>query len=107
MNLKTTKTATLGAALLAALTIGGGAAYASTSASATTSAPRPAAPSVSSTQSSAQDITRPDPGDGTDPEKAGSESAAGVEINVPEVDGPGGHADANGANVDHQFNGNE
>ena len=32
---------------------------------------------------------------------------SGPEQGVVESDGPGGHADANGSNVDHQFNGQE
>lgn len=36
------------------------------------------------------------------PEAAGTEEAAGAE-----KDGPGGHADPDGANVDHQFEGEE
>ncbi|MBS2966551.1 hypothetical protein KGA66_26165 [Actinocrinis puniceicyclus] len=37
---------------------------------------------------------------GSDTEQQGTESTR-------ETDGPGGHADTPGANVDHQFNGNE
>jgi hypothetical protein len=35
------------------------------------------------------------------------ESEPGGEATSPETDGPGGHQDANGQNVDHQFNGVE
>lgn len=33
--------------------------------------------------------------------------AAGTEVAGTEADGPGGHADADGQNVDHQFDGQE
>jgi hypothetical protein len=35
------------------------------------------------------------------------DTTSGAETTTPETDGPGGHADADGANVDHQFNGTE
>ena len=53
-------------------------------------------------------------GDQSTPDTAASAEKAGVE--APETagiekagvsDGPGGHADTNGSNVDHQFEGNE
>lgn len=40
------------------------------------------------------------------PDTAGTESA-GTESAGTEADGPGGHADAEGQNVDHQFDGEE
>ena len=36
-----------------------------------------------------------------------SEAAGGTEQSAPESDGPGGHADPAGQNVDHQFDGQE
>lgn len=36
-----------------------------------------------------------------------AESAGAAESTTSESDGPGGHADAAGTNVDHQFNGEE
>ena len=52
--------------------------------------------------------TTTNPTSSTATEKAGVEApeTAGVE-KAGVSDGPGGHADANGSNVDHQFDGNE
>jgi hypothetical protein len=49
-------------------------------------------------------------GDQTTPDVAGTSEAAGQETPEAagsEADGPGGHADAEGQNVDHQFDGEE
>ena len=58
------------------------------------------------------DQTTPDTGTSTEkagveaPETATAEKAGSENAGV-ESDGPGGHADADGSNVDHQFEGNE
>jgi len=44
-------------------------------------------------------------GDQSSPDTAASAEKAGTESGVS--DGPGGHADAGGSSVDHQFEGNE
>jgi hypothetical protein len=41
------------------------------------------------------------------PSETASESSEGSESTSAESDGPGGHADPAGQNVDHQFNGQE
>jgi hypothetical protein len=51
------------------------------------------------------DQTTPDVAEA--PEAAGNEAAEAPEAAGAEKDGPGGHADADGANVDHQFEGEE
>lgn len=43
-------------------------------------------------------------GTAAEPEPSGEASG---EATSPETDGPGGHQDATGQNVDHQFNGTE
>ncbi|MHB8299768.1 MAG: hypothetical protein ACYDDW_14660 [Dermatophilaceae bacterium] len=80
------------------------------------------APTATTNQTSnVQQGDQSTPDTGTSAEKAGIEApeTAGVEkagVEAPETagiekagvsDGPGGHADANGSNVDHQFGGNE
>jgi hypothetical protein len=51
-------------------------------------------------------------GDQTTPDVAGAEESTAESAEAPEAasaeaDGPGGHADANDADVDHQFDGQE
>ncbi len=105
MNIRPVKIAILVGGVLAALVLGGGAAYASTQ----SSTPAPARPATHATQqvnttAGGQDATpgSDKPGSSTDK----PESGTGSETHTAS-DGPGGHADADGANVDHQFNGNE
>lgn len=84
MNARPIKLAVIGGSVVAAVLVGGGVAFAAT-------APQAAPASA--------------------PVAHAATTAATGEASTPETatpsDGPGGHADANGANVDHQFNGNE
>jgi hypothetical protein len=81
---------------VALVALGGGAAFAATQTGSTPSAPAPnvapAVPAAPAAPGAAESTAEaPETGSTTDP--------AG--------DAPGGHADPAGANVDHQFNGNE
>ncbi|HEY3715700.1 MAG TPA: hypothetical protein VGL39_14335 [Jatrophihabitantaceae bacterium] len=101
--------ALVGAALAAAL-IGGGTAYA-TAGSSGPAAPAPAKAHTTAVVSAvgADTAEGPDTPAGSS-ETAGEqapEPGSGTEKSAPESDGPGGHADPEGVNVDHQFNGNE
>jgi hypothetical protein len=82
--------------------LGGGVAYAASSSHASTVSPP--AQTVSQAAVTPAPNTAPGADSATDAPEAPSGTA---ETTSPETDGPGGHADANGANVDHQFNGNE
>jgi hypothetical protein len=73
----------------AVVALGGGAAFASTQ-HGTTPAVVPAATVATTAATPAE------------PSASGT-----TEATTAETDGPGGHADSTGGNVDHQFNGNE
>jgi hypothetical protein len=102
MNARRIKVAILSGSALAAMVLGGGVAYAAaTSPASTVSTPAPAVTQAVVTQ--AQNAAP-----GADSAASATEKPDGAaETATPETDGPGGHADANGVNVDHQFNGNE
>ena len=111
-HMKTRRAVTVGAASLLMVGAASGIAMAANN-------PTPSAPSTTQSQSaestSTVDTGTLQQGDQTTPdttaEKAGTEAAgseqAGTEKASAEADGPGGHADANGQNVDHQFDGQE
>ena len=63
-------------------------------------------PPVESPETSTSPAADP-PGPANDQSGTDTPAATAPETAGPEADGVGGHADANGANVDHQFNGNE
>ena len=121
MNTKAVKVGIVGAAAVAAMTIGGGLAYAATSSGSSAPAPQHGTSATltgsqvgtqSGSQSGSQQSTGVDNEKSAATENAGeatsgNESGQSSEGTSTENDGPGGHADANGANVDHQFNGNE
>jgi hypothetical protein len=74
----------------------------------------PAAAAPASVAATATTTTKPaQPADVETPDAPTSQDAAGaaaetaVESTAPETDTAGGHADPAGANVDHQFNGEE
>jgi len=73
------------------------------------SAAEPAGPDADTLQEG--DQTTPDVADAPEPADASSEAAAeapaGTEVAGAESDGPGGHQDPAGQNVDHQFDGEE
>jgi hypothetical protein len=103
-------------ASMAAMTSGGVAL--ANAGSATATAPVKSTPAVTVAETtSTVDVGNAQVGDQTTPDTqatvAGSEASsevAGVEASGSEVatnDGPGGHADAAGVNVDHQFQGQE
>lgn len=102
------KIVVLAGSALAALALAGGdlayAASASTPAPVTSSARTPA-PAAGAPARSASGTAPARSASGTDT------SVATVRREAPErtheADGPGGHADPNGANVNHQFDGNE
>lgn len=103
MNKKPARMIALTGATLAVLAVGG-TAYAATPAAAPST---PVHHSVSTARTGNQNTTGTD---GTADQNTGTENAEptnGTEETSPETDGPGGHADTNGANVDHQFNGTE
>lgn len=109
--MKTRRAVTIGAASLLMVGVASGIAMAANT--------TPSAPSTTQSQSaestSTVDTGTLQQGDQTTPdttaERAGTEAAgseqAGTEKVSAEADGPGGHADPNGQNVDHQFDGQE
>ncbi len=111
------KKAIMGLAALAALGLGAGAvaqagSSTSTAPPAANSAKAPAKAKPAATKSESQDARDTDnvqSGDQTTPDKADKPDGAGeTGSEVPNADGPGGHADEPGSpNADHQFNGKE
>ncbi|MCU1657056.1 MAG: hypothetical protein JWO57_1712 [Pseudonocardiales bacterium] len=115
MNGRPAKITILAGSALAAILLGGGFAYAATG---TSAAPAHAVTHLtgttatstvnSQTNSNVNDTTGADTAAESSTESATEPTGAG-ETATPETasDGPGGHADPTGSNVDHQFNGNE
>jgi len=93
--------------------LGTGVAFASTSSPAVSSTAPPVvgapttAQATQPTSVTPQAVDRPDTADQPDATKVSAANVETPEPITPEVDGPGGHQDAPGANVDHQFEGSE
>ena len=68
-------------------------------------APEAAGPDTDTLQEG--DQTMPDVAGAAEAPESAAEAAEAPEAAGTEADGPGGHADADGQNVDHQFDGEE
>ena len=113
MKISRTRIAALGAAAI--LMLGGATVALAQSPSPKVAVTVPAAAADSVRLSDADTIEDPagapdtdnvESGDQTGPDAANEPAETGSESSA-EADGPGGHADADGQNVDHQFDGEE